>query len=233
MRLDALARVLQDVSDDDARDAGFGDLTWVVRRTVVRIEVAPVYLESLDLSTWCSGVGPAWAERRIRVVGSEGAFVDAASVWVHVDPVSLRPSRVPASFSEVFAASAGGRAVSARELLRCPVPSVGAPGVSLHHWPLRFRDFDVLGHVNNAAYWEPVEEQLATRRSLRAPFTAVLEHGPAVERGDTVEVVVNDDGVGLGVWLVTGESVAVATVRIDPTVAELRSDRVGDGGGHG
>ncbi|MFM2076244.1 MAG: hypothetical protein RJA49_134, partial [Actinomycetota bacterium] len=31
-RLDAIARLLQDVADDDARDAGFGDFAWVVRR---------------------------------------------------------------------------------------------------------------------------------------------------------------------------------------------------------
>ena len=28
-------------------------------------------------------------------------------------------------------------------------------------WPLRFTDFDVLGHMNNAAYWAAVEEELA------------------------------------------------------------------------
>src|SRR6478672_9106154 len=65
LRLDAVARHLQDVADDDARDAGLGqDGTWVVRRTVVEVHRAPVFREALELTTFCSGVGSRWAERR-------------------------------------------------------------------------------------------------------------------------------------------------------------------------
>ena len=55
-------------------------------------------------------------------------------------------------------------------------------------WPLRFTDFDVLGHVNNAACWQIVEEALAARRDLRAPLRAEVQHRTAIERGATVEV---------------------------------------------
>jgi hypothetical protein len=50
-------------------------------------------------------------------------------------------------------------------------------------WPLRFADFDVLEHVNNAVYWAAIEQELAQRRALRAPLTAVIEHGEPIERG--------------------------------------------------
>ena len=46
-------------------------------------------------------------------------------------------------------------------------------------WPLRFSDFDVLGHVNNAACWQIVEEALsATARPASAP----ARRGPAPHR---------------------------------------------------
>jgi acyl-ACP thioesterase len=71
-------------------------------------------------------------------------------------------------------------------------------------WPLRFTDFDVLGHVNNAAYWEPVEEVLAERRDLRAPLRAELEHQQAAELGATPTLVRHDgDDGSVGLWLVT------------------------------
>ena len=68
-RLDAIARHLQDISDDDARAAGFGDFTWVVRRTAIAVHAFPSYVEPLQLRTWCSGFGAAWAERRITMTG--------------------------------------------------------------------------------------------------------------------------------------------------------------------
>ena len=65
LRLDAAARYLQDLSDDDTRDAGLAQMTWVVRRTVIDVWQFPTYLEPLDMVTWCSGIGSRWAERRV------------------------------------------------------------------------------------------------------------------------------------------------------------------------
>ncbi|MEN9646629.1 MAG: hypothetical protein RL238_3298, partial [Actinomycetota bacterium] len=67
----------------------------------------------------------------------------------------------------------------------------------------RFTDFDVLEHVNNAMYLAPVEQELATRRSLRAPLTVVVEHGDPIERDDEVQWLVRDrDDGGFDGWLV-------------------------------
>jgi acyl-ACP thioesterase len=201
-RLDALARLLQDVADDDARHAGFGSYTWVVRRTVLRVDAFPTYLEPLQLTTWCAGFGAAWAERRISVRGERGGRVDSATLWVHVDPHSLRPSRMPREFLEVFGPSADGRTVSSKQLLDdAPADQPGSA------WPLRFTDFDVLEHVNNAMYLAPVEQELAERRALRAPLTVVVEHGDPIERDDEVRWIVRDrtDG-GFDGWLVSAST---------------------------
>ena len=82
-------------------------------------------------------------------------------------------------------------------------------------WPLRFTDFDVLSHVNNAAYWEPVEEVLAEQRDLRAPLHAEVEHPTAVERGAQVEVVFARGAADLSVWVVADGAVA-ASARLRP-----------------
>jgi len=198
LRLDALVRYLQDVANDDTREAGFDDVMgWVVRRTVVRIDQFPVYLEPVTLRTWCGGTGGRWAERRVQVVGGDGGLVEATTLWVHLDPETMRPKVLPPAFHELFSPSAGGRTVRAR--LEHPE----APGsISRRHgFPLRFTDFDVLGHVNNAVYWETLEEELARRRELRAPLRAELEHRAPIEPGADVEVVAEEIPGRASLWL--------------------------------
>jgi acyl-ACP thioesterase len=211
LRLDAATRYLQDLSTDDTNDAALEDAqAWVVRKTVLEVHAFPRYLERLDLATWCSGTGSHLAERRISMVGDAGGRLETATTWVHVDVASGRPKRVPEAFHDLYGATAAGRRVKAR--LLHPDPS---PGTEVLPWRLRFTDFDVLAHVNNAAYWEPVEEALAARSALRAPLHAEVEHRTAVERGAEVEVLVADDGPSLSLWVVADGTVA-ATAEVRP-----------------
>ena len=206
LRLDAATRYLQDLSADDTADAALPDAeAWVVRRTVIEVARFPRYLEALELATWCSGTGTHWAERRISVVGQRGGAIEAATTWVHFDAATGRPKRVPAGFEALYGEAAGGRKVKAR--LEHPDPPADAVR---RPWPLRFTDFDLLAHVNNAAYWEAVEEALAGQRDLRAPLRAELEHRAAVERGTQVEVVVASGAGSLDVWLLAGGAVAAS-----------------------
>lgn len=208
LRLDAATRYLQDVSADDTADAALPDAeAWVVRKTVIEVRTFPRYLEALELATWCSGTGSHWAERRISVVGQGGGCIEAATTWVHVDQAIGRPKRVPDGFAEIYGEASGGRRVKAR--LEHGDPPAGAPTLP---WALRFTDFDVLSHVNNAAYWEVVEEALASRRELRAPLRAEVEHRAAVERGASVEVVAVDAGGALSVWVLADGAVAASAM---------------------
>jgi acyl-ACP thioesterase len=82
-------------------------------------------------------------------------------------------------------------------------------------WPLRFSDFDVLDHVNNAAYWQIVEEALSSRRDLRAPLVAEVQHRHATERGADVQVSVADDDGAMQLWVVADDQLT-ATARVEP-----------------
>ena len=96
-----------------------------------------------------------------------------------------------------------------------------APGEAWSHgtdWPLRFADFDVLEHVNNAVYWAAVEQELAGRRSLRAPLTAVVEHGAAIEREHNVRWFARDRADGFDGWLVGAGGEQFAAVRVSAGV---------------
>lgn len=206
LRLDGAARYLQDLSADDTEDAALPDAAaWVVRRTTLEVRSFPRYLERLRLATWCSGTGSHYAERRVSMRGEAGGHVDGTSLWVHIDPRSGRPRRLGDAFHALYGESAGGRKVSAR------LAQAGPPGdADRAAWVLRATDLDVLGHVNNAACWEVVEEALAARRGATAPLRAEMEHRTAVEPGTTLEWVAAEVGAALGVWLLTDGAVAVS-----------------------
>ncbi|MCB1016723.1 MAG: hypothetical protein KDB10_16665 [Acidimicrobiales bacterium] len=205
LRLDAVARYLQDVATDDAVDAGLeGALAWVVRRTVIRVERPARFREPLTVTTFASGYGRSWAERRTVLRGEHGAAVDAAALWVSVDPASGRPKPLDEGFVRVYGEAVGGRRVRAR--LSHPDAT---PGLDRAPWPFRFADFDALEHVNNAVYWAVVEEHLARRPDLAPPYTVEVEHRHAVERDHDVAVVAGaeSDG-GLWVWVVDADPAA-------------------------
>jgi acyl-ACP thioesterase len=221
LRLDSLARFVQDVSSDDTSDAALeNDMAWVVRRTAVEWGRSPRFRELITLTTFCSGTGSRWAERRVSVKGERGADIEAVSLWVHLDAGSGRPLVLPAEFHAHYDEAAQGRRVSSRLQHPTEVPTTGRRD----RWPLRATDFDLLGHVNNAATWAIVEEALSTRPHVGFPLRAELEYRQAIERDDQVAVVSadEDDGV-VSLWVVdasTGPgspSRIFATARVFPS----------------
>lgn len=192
LRLDALARYLQDVSGDDTDDARLPDpMAWVVRRTVVEQRSPARQGERLELATFCSGYGSRWAERRVSILGVD-ALIDAVTVWVHVDQGG-RPKKLPPEFHALYDSAAGGRLVNTRQTHDPIDPS--REDVERFDWFPRATDLDVLDHVNNSIAWAVVE-QLRARLvsvagasrgsdgdSLARPFRAEVEFRDAVDRG--------------------------------------------------
>ena len=199
LRLDALACHLQDIATDDYLDAGFGDdRSWVLRRLLVAVHSPATFDETITLTTWCSGLGSRWAERSTQLRGARGARIDAAALWVHLDPETGIPRRLTSEFEETFGPSAAGRRVGAT--LLHPPPSNDAGACS---WVPRWCDLDVLGHVNNAAYWTAVVEE-AVKWNLQAPYRAEMEHRAAVRAGQALQMPVCADADGsLQMWFVS------------------------------
>ena len=225
LRLDATARYLQDLSDDDTRDAGLAQMTWVVRRTVIDVHQFPGYLEPVDMITWCSAVGSRWAERRVDIGGVGGVVdgdavsISSATLWVHLDSETLRPAPTSAAFEQVFAQSAAGRSVSSRLTLDPPPADL-----ERSPWPVRFSDFDVMDHMNNAIAFVLVEEVLARRRDLRAPLRVEVEYRSPIDRDvalqvgglDVPDAVGSHDVSGYDGWLLDDQGRCQTAFRIRP-----------------
>jgi acyl-ACP thioesterase len=201
LRLDAVARYLQDVATDDVAETGWGapEHLWVVRRYCIDVLVPFLADGEVELVTWGSGVGAVAAGRRTSLVGDRGGAIEADSVWIHLTPDG-RAARLD-DFG-VYAASAAGRSVSTRKALPDPPPD--APRTP---WPLRSTDVDLLGHANNAAHWHAVEHVLLPRLDAGRPFRGVLEYRHAIDLGDNVELVAFAVGEATALGFVTESTV--------------------------
>lgn len=183
IRLDALARWLQDVAYADVEDAGLAEAAvWVVRRARMHVRRFPRFGSQFVLATYCSGLGRMWAERRTTItrLGAEESDVEAVSLWVHLDPDARRPTPLTSEEIAAYGDAAAGRKVSAR--LRHP-----APEAIEKRFPWRFRaaECDLAAHINNAAYWLPVEEEILTGSDPEA-LDAEIEYRTPAQPGEKV-----------------------------------------------
>ena len=186
-RFDALARWLQDAAYADAVDAGLHALgAWVVRRARIEVRRFPRFDDDLELVTWCSGLGRMWAERRTSIAGA----LEAVGIWIYVDPATGRPRPFEPEHLAAWEPSTGGRRVKAR--LRHGDPGEDVPR---RPWVFRRADLDIADHVNNAAYWEILEEIVPDPpepASAEIEFRGAASAGPAEVLG------------GEGAWWVAG-----------------------------
>ncbi len=219
VRLDAVARFLQDIAIDDVQETGWGtpDHLWFVR--CIRVDVlAPLLVDrQLELTTWCSGMAAIAAGRRWSVRGEAGGHIEVDSVWIHLGP-DQRPARLE-DFG-VYAEATGGRRVSTK--LELPDPPDGGSRVP---FLLRTSDVDLHGHVNNAVYWQAVEECLARSGiDARGPLRASLDYRHPIDLDDRLELVqaVGDGRLEIGFVAADGPR-AVARVEPLDSAAVFRS----------
>lgn len=211
IRLDTLARWAQDVAYADSVDAGLsGRAAWVVRRTRMRVSRFPQFGEGFTLATFCSGLGRMWAERRtsMTTAGEAAGAVELSSLWVHLDPVSGRPTKLTAEEIAMWGETAAGRTVTAR--LRHPSPDGVQDGFP---WWFRSAELDLAGHVNNAAYLTPLEEELLLRDAEPASIDLEIEYRSPAQPGE-MRVLRQDSRR----WIVSREGETHASIVIKQEV---------------
>jgi acyl-ACP thioesterase len=172
---------------------------WVVRHLRIEVVSPPVDDDRVELATWSSGSATLAAARRMSLVGDRGGRVELDSVWVHLGP-DARPARI-GDFGP-YAEATAGRVVSTR----LELPGPGTDGRRTR-WTVRATDVDVLGHVNNAAYWHAVEQALhgGAAPDPARPLRARLDHRHPLDLEDDVALVESGGDGRLELAFVVGE----------------------------
>ncbi len=206
LRLDAIARFLQDIAYEDVEDAGLESAAvWIVRRTRIRVRAFPRFAQPLTVQTFCSGVGRMWAERRTTLRRADGvAEIDADALWVHLDPIARKPVPLTAAEIERYGGTGAERRVTAR--LRHPPPH---PAAARYNWTFRPTELDLAGHINNTAHWAVLEAELLAGREPSA-VDAEIEFRTPSQPG-TYEVASSGDLR----WILDQSGTAVASIQIN------------------
>jgi acyl-CoA thioesterase FadM len=175
VRTSALLRYAQDVAWIHSERLGFDrpwyadrGLAWVVRAAELGIVARVALGDTLSITTAITGFRKVWARRRTEARLEDGTL----ALWGHTDWVMTdhrgMPGRVPPEFPAAFAVAPGPF-----EPGRVPLPPT-PPDAAVHVTRVRPQDIDPMGHVNNAAYLDYLEEALiAAGDGARAAMDAI------------------------------------------------------------
>jgi acyl-ACP thioesterase len=204
-RASTLARYAQDAAWVHSESLGFDRAwyrqrgrTWLVRSMELQLLESIQIGETMPVRTEVAGFRRVWARRRTTFGSQETPRALATTDWAMVDDRG-RPTRIPpeleahfeaepATFSPLrvarFEAATDGRAVE-------------------QSFRVRRRDVDPLDHVNNAVYFDYLEESVAAsgRGAMldRLPRTYRLEFHSAAGPGERLAAMVREvpnDGIG-------------------------------------
>lgn len=204
VRLDALARWLQDAAWADVLDSRIeDDGLWILRRLALHVRRFPRFGERSAVETFCTGIAKLWAERTSRVSSDGGGAVEAVALWVHLDATGTRPRPLPDGFDAVYGPSAEGRRVKAR----LTHPTAPPPEASTRGWRFRAAELDIAGHVNNAAYWQVLEEELVGNGTADRATYEIEHRAPAAPGAATVH------SAGRHRWIADAAGTVVATLQ--------------------
>ena len=212
-RTSALLRYAQDIAWLHSDALGFTrewyaerGLAWVVRAAEIAILASVPLGTMLLVSTAPTGFRRVWGRRRTEARLEDGRLV----MWGHTDWVMTDhrglPGRIPAEFPAAFAVPPG-----TFEPVRVPLPEAPADATVLRA-SVRRQDLDPMGHVNNAAYLDYLEETLYAagepgRRIMAAvPRRIRLEYAAAAAPGAELTGAAWPDGDRGGwSWRLTGD----------------------------
>lgn len=226
IRTPALLRYASDIAWRHSEDLGF-DRTWYTQQGrwwVVRamdLEVLePVTMgRTLTLATAVIGHRRIWARRRGEFRLPDGTLAaTAVTDWVIVDDRG-RILRIPPDFGEAFPnPELGG------EIIRVAVPDAPAGAVGIEV-PVRPRDLDPMGHVNNAVYLDWIEEAIAAAGGGAAltalPRRVAIEYAASAGPGDTVSATTWNAGDAWWVRLSrVGDGAPLIRAAVTPSAGE-------------
>jgi acyl-ACP thioesterase len=161
LRPSGFLRYAQDLAWQHSEAAGFDrgwyeerDTFWLVRNVALRVSGDVLYGGTTVGSTEITGWRRVWA-RRHTVFASEGArqVADVVTDWVLLTTEG-RPTRIPEEISRYFAPATIYR--PDKVALAATPPEAVTTEVAV-----RDADIDPLGHLNNAAYLDLVDESMA------------------------------------------------------------------------
>ncbi len=208
IRLDGVARYIQEVGAEHLLDAGHAEIHphWIVQRTVIDVVEPLEWPSDISFARWCSGISSRWCSMRVRLRGSEGGLIETEGFWINMNKDTQTPSLISDEFFTRLATTTDNHRLKWRPWL-----DAAADGVTVTPFALRSTDIDHFRHVNNTVYWHGVHEVLARAGGpFEAPYRSVVEYRKPIQPQEAVDIVWRRSGGELRLWFVVADQVRAA-----------------------
>jgi acyl-CoA thioesterase FadM len=215
-RASSYVRYLQDAAWQHSEAAGFDrswyaerGLGWLVRALELRLIGSARYGERVTVKTAVAAWRRVWARRESVVTGPDGSMIATAEIdWVLLTTAG-RPVRVPKEI-EAF-----GPELPRFEPLRVTLPPV--PDEAPTTWlEVRRADVDPMGHLNNAAYLDLVDQALGDAGSFDPPVTIRLEYLRPALPGMRLSVRTWNEGASTAARIDADDGTELCRATVDP-----------------
>ncbi|AXK87636.1 acyl-[acyl-carrier-protein] thioesterase [Nocardia farcinica] len=176
LRFDAVARYLQDIAWEELHQTFLhrSDPNWIVRRTVVDVIRPVLWPDDVRLLRWCSSMSTRWTNMRVRITSGNGGLIETEGFWINISESTGMPARISDEGLSYLAKTTDEHRLRWRPYLTDATPPESDTDLP---FPVRATDIDQYNHVNNACYWQAVEQFLVEYPKLVAgPHRAVIEY---------------------------------------------------------
>ena len=237
VRLDAVARYLQDVANDniEATELGDSDPFWIVRRTVVDVIKPISWPATVTAQRWCGSLSTRWTNMRVRLTAEhqtnrfnpeprESGLIETEAFWINVNDQGM-PSRISDDAFELLSSMTDEHRLRWKSLNPEKAPDAEGASADDREHVLRSTDFDPFKHLNNAAYLEAVEDELVEHLDLiDGPHRLVIEYLRPIVPGTPITLRRVREPERLLLWMLIpdddGEDQVAATVSVTKRSAD-------------
>ena len=194
LRTSSLLRLMQDTSVAHTEALGLTKektleqgLLWVIARQHIVIHRMPVYDEDIQICTWPDKMQHLFFPRRHQVFSADGSIclVEAEALWLLMDQKDRHMV-----FPSDYELSLPGRTDVSDFPDIPPIRSASdAAAVNQTLYTPRFSQTDLNGHVNNAAYFDLIDDLLPTDYlAAHVPAEIFCEYASEIRPGQTVRL---------------------------------------------
>ncbi|UQE74513.1 thioesterase [Gordonia sp. PP30] len=217
VRLDGLARYLQDVANDniDMTDFDGSDPFWIVRRTVIDVLEPITWPADFHAERWCGALSTRWTDMRVRLTSTSetnrfnpeprpNGLIESVGFWINVNDQGM-PSRISDEALKILSEMTDEHRLRWKSLNPEQAPAADEVELPDREHVLRSTDFDPFRHVNNAAYLEAIEDELVDHPDLLdAPHRLVIEYLRPITPGTPITLRRKRIDDCLYVWMLIG-----------------------------
>ncbi|MBP9114943.1 MAG: hypothetical protein KBF89_01190 [Acidimicrobiia bacterium] len=202
LRIDSIARYLQDIGFDDTNDLGLGDGgIWVARsieilNRTINQKQWPMRNDIVELETHCGGLGKVSAQRDVNIFKDNDNCISAKTIWVSLDE-NYKPKEIPDWLEKTYPEAIN---ISTKRVLPLVPKTELLDSIKSFEFKIRQCDIDINDHANNSFAFIVLYEASIIYKFK--DFTKIyIEYHRPIDVDQELTVLISSIENGYNAWL--------------------------------